>query len=64
MSGEKLKSKSGIFYSKTSSGVIVMFRGEEVFRYKTVEELIEVHIKAINALEEKQEAELEKNYTL
>ena len=53
MSGEKLKSKSGIFYSKTSSGVIVMFRGEEVFRYKTVEELIEVHIKAINALEEK-----------
>ncbi len=41
-----------------------MFRGKEVFRYKTVEELIEVHIKAMNALEEKQESELEKNYTL
>ena len=54
MSSEKLKAKSGIFYSKNPSGVVGMFRGKEVFRYKTVEELIEVHIKAMNALEEKQ----------
>ena len=64
LSDEKVAAKSGIFYSKNPSGVVGMFRGKEVFRYKTVEELIEVHIKAMNALEEKQESELEKNYTL
>ena len=64
LSDEKVVAKSGIFYSKNTSCVVGMFRGKEVFRYKTVEELIEVHIKAMNALEEKQESELEKNYTL
>ncbi len=39
-----------------------MFRGKEVFRYKSVEEFIEVHIKGMKALEEKQEAELERQY--
>ncbi len=39
-----------------------MFRGKEVFRYKSVDEFIEVHIKAVRALEEKQEEELASHY--
>ncbi|HAK52705.1 MAG TPA: hypothetical protein DCM54_12505 [Gammaproteobacteria bacterium] len=62
MSDEKSRPKSGVFYSKDPAGVVVMFRGKEVFRYKSVEEFIEVHIKGMKALEEKQEAELERQY--
>ena len=39
-----------------------MFRGKEVFRYRSVDEFIEVHIKAVRALEEKQEDELASHY--
>jgi hypothetical protein len=33
-----------------------MFRGKQVFRYKSIEEFIEAHIKGAKALEEKQES--------
>ncbi len=62
MNPDKKKVKTGIFYSKNPVGVVVMFRGKEVFRYKSVDEFIEVHIKAVQALEEKQEEELASHY--
>ena len=51
MSDKKARLRSGIFYRKDPAAVVVMFRGKEVFRYKSVEEFIEVHIKAMKALE-------------
>ena len=42
--------------------MVVMFRGKEVFRYKSVEEFLEVHSKAMKALEQKQEDELARQY--
>ena len=62
MSDKKAIPRSGIFYRKDPPAVVVMFRGKEVFRYKSVEEFIEVHIKAMKALEQKQEDELERQY--
>ena len=62
MSDKKAIPRSGIFYRKDPVAVVVMFRGKEVFRYKSVEEFIEVHIKAMKALEQKQEDELERQY--
>ncbi len=62
MSDKKARPRSGIFYRKDPAAVVVMFRGKEVFRYKSVEEFIEVHIKAMKALEQKQEDELERQY--
>lgn len=59
---DKMKGRTGIFYSKNPDGVVVMFQGKEVFRYKSVDEFIEVHIKAVRALEEKQEEELASHY--
>jgi hypothetical protein len=43
-------------------GVLVMFRGRRVFRYRSVAEFIEAHIKGMQALEEKQERELADQY--
>jgi hypothetical protein len=47
---------------KDPAGLVVMFRGKQVFRYKSIEEFIEAHIKGAKALEEKQENALRKYY--
>lgn len=62
VSNSSSRGKSGIFYTKDPAGLVVMFRGKQVFRYKSIEEFIEAHIKGAKALEEKQEAELRRYY--
>jgi hypothetical protein len=56
------KGKTGVFYTKEPEGVAILFRGQQVFRYKSVDEFIETHIKAVQALEEKQESALASEY--
>lgn len=62
MTNSSSRGKSGIFYTKDPAGLVVMFRGKQVFRYKSIEEFIEAHIKGAKALEEKQESALRKFY--
>lgn len=63
MSGsQQTRKKTGIFHSKMPPGVVVMWRGETVQRYRTVEELVETHVKGVAALEEQMERVLEAQY--
>ncbi len=62
MANDEEKGKTGIFYTRDPAGVLVMFRGQKVFRYRSVAEFVEAHIKGMRALEEKQENELADQY--
>lgn len=62
MPNETAKGKTGIFYVKDPAGVVVMKDGEEIYRYKTVQELVEAHAKGMVALEREMESEIEKVY--
>jgi len=62
MADDKVKGKTGIFYVKDPAGVVVMQNGEVLYRYKSVQELIEAHVKGIVALEREMEDELAKHY--
>ena len=62
VSNSSSRGKSGVFYTKDPAGLVVMFRGKQVFRYKSIEEFIEAHIKGAKSLEEKQESALRKYY--
>lgn len=54
--------KTGIFYVKDPPGVIVMQQGKVVYRYKTVQELVEAHVKGMAALDRQMEEELARHY--
>jgi len=62
MADDKDKGKTGIFYVKDPAGVVVMQNGEALYRYKSVQELVEAHVKGILALEREMEKELAKHY--
>ena len=40
--------KTGIFYRKDPASVVVMLEGEVAFEYKTVEDFIRTHARAVN----------------
>lgn len=54
--------KTGIFYVKEPPGVVVMQQGKVVYRYKTVQELVEAHVKGMAALDRQMEEELARHY--
>ena len=62
MTDTSKKARTGIFYVKEPPGVVVMQRGKVMHRYKNVQELVEAHIKGIDALERQMEAELARHY--
>lgn len=62
MTDKPQKPKTGIFYVKAPPGVVVMQRGTVMHRYKSVEELVEAHIKGMAALERQMEEELARHY--
>ena len=43
--------KTGIFYAKNPSGVVVMLNGIEIARYSSVQEFILAHKEGIQALD-------------
>ena len=59
MASEK---KTGIFYAKDPKAVVVMHEGKEVFRYRSVDELVEIHMKGLAALERELDATIESQY--
>ena len=46
--GHMTEKKTGIFYRKDPAGVVVMLEGETVFEYKTVDDFIRTHVRAVN----------------
>jgi hypothetical protein len=58
--------KTGIFYVKNPSGVVVIDKGVEIARYDSVDAFVEKHkegLYAIGRLEEKMHRVLESAYT-
>ncbi|MEX0942291.1 MAG: hypothetical protein WD002_07070 [Pseudomonadales bacterium] len=62
MANDCKKGKTGIFYTKEPAGVVVMQHGIEVYRYKSVQELVDAHVKGMVALEKEMESVLAKAY--
>lgn len=55
--------KTGIFYRKDPASVVVMLEGETVFEYKTVEDFVRTHVRAVNDMnmrDKEAEAKMEK----
>lgn len=64
MSSDK---KTGIFYVKNPSGVVIMDKGVEIARYESVDAFVNKHkegLYAIGRLEENMNKILESQYTL
>ncbi|MAV26367.1 MAG: hypothetical protein CMQ05_09635 [Gammaproteobacteria bacterium] len=47
--------RTGIFYTKDPKGVVVMRDGARLFRYETIDELIEAHLAGSEAIERERE---------
>lgn len=62
MTNDHKKGRTGIFYTKDPAGVVVMQDGKEVCRYKSVQELVDAHVKGMVALEKEMEAVLARAY--
>lgn len=62
MASDNHRGKTGIFYTKDPSGVIVMKDGEILHQYKSVNELVEAHVKGVAALEREMEELLARHY--
>ena len=56
------RKKTGIFYVKDPVGVVIMHEGVEISRYRTVDELIETHVKGLAALERELDSVIEDQY--
>lgn len=56
------KKRSGVFHSKSGGDYVVLWQGQEVARYATMEEFVEVHQAGLLALEENQADLLETYY--
>ena len=57
-----LPDKTGIFYVKDPAGVLVMWQGKEVSRYRDVKAFVEIHMKGMEALEREVNALVEAEY--
>ena len=62
MTGQKAKSKTGIFHIKNPPAIVVMWRGQEMCRYDSMEEFVDSHLEGVEILENKQEDLLEDEY--
>ena len=62
MTGRKAKSRTGIFHSKNPLAIVVVWRGQEICRYGSMEEFVDSHIEGVEALEKKQEDLLADEY--
>ena len=49
------KRRTGIFYTKEPTGVVVYRDGTRLFRYDTIDELIEAHVAGMEAIERERE---------
>ena len=56
------KSRSGLFHSRSSGNYVLLWRGQEVCRYESVEAFIEAHYAGLRALDDSQAELLEKYY--
>ena len=56
------KKSTGIFFSKSEGDYVVLWRGQEVVRYKSIEAFVEAHQAGLKALDERQADMLEKYY--
>ncbi len=56
------KNPTGIFFSKSRGDYVVLWRGQEVVRYKSIEAFVEAHQAGLKALDERQADLLEKYY--
>ena len=62
MSDKSDKKTTGVFFSKSGNDYVVLWRGQQVVRYASIEEFVEAHQAGILALEESQVDLLEKYY--
>ena len=62
MTRQKAKSRTGIFHSKNPLAIVVMWRGQEICRYDSMEEFVDSHLEGVEALEKKQEDLLTDEY--
>ena len=60
--GSKENRRTGIFLNEDRQAIVVMWRGQEVCQYASMEEFVDSHLEAIDALEKKQEDILTNEY--
>ena len=56
------KKPSGVFFSKSGGDYVVLWKGQEVVRYASIEAFVEAHQAGLLALDESQADLLEKYY--
>ena len=54
--------KTGFFFEKSSNEYILIWKGEEIRRYTSVEEFVDEHYELLELLQTSQEALLESYY--
>ena len=54
--------KTGIFQLKEQDGIVVMWRGQEIGRYDSIEVFVDTHLALVDQLEKKLEDLLEEEY--
>ena len=62
MADKTEKKPTGVFYSKSGKDYVVLWRGQEVVRYASIEDFVEAHQAGLLALDEHQADLLEKYY--
>ena len=62
MTERKVKIRTGIFHGKNPLAIVVMWRGQEICRYGSLEEFVDSHLELVEALEKKQEDLLTDEY--
>ena len=62
MTRRKLKSRTGIFHSKNPTAIVVMWRGQEICHYGSMDEFVDSHLALVETLEKKQEDVLAEAY--
>ncbi len=60
--GKVPKTRSGVFHSKSGSDYVVLWQGQEICRYESIEAFIDAHAAGLEALESSQADLLERYY--
>ena len=54
--------KTGIFQLKEQDSIVVLWRGQEISRYDSIEIFVDAHLELVDLLEKKFESLLEEEY--
>ena len=60
--GKVPKTRSGVFHNKSGSDYVVLWQGQEICRYESIEAFIDAHAAGLEALESSQADLLERYY--